>query len=120
MNVALWIAAALLATVALTGGVLKTLVPKARLAAQRGGEWTEGMSVGFIKGIGTLEILAAIGLIAPRAAGIAPAMVSVTALCWVLLMIGAMITHGRLGPHKLVLVNLVYLALAVFVAVGRV
>ena len=120
MNVALWIAAVLLAAVALTGGVLKSFVPKARLAAQHGGEWVEGASVGFVKGIGALEILAAVGLIAPRAVGIAPAMVPVTALCWVLLMIGAMITHGRLGQTKLVLVNLVYLALAAFIALGRV
>jgi hypothetical protein len=34
-------------------------------------------------------------------------------------MIGAMITHGRLGQFKLVMLNLVYLALAVFVAWGR-
>ena len=44
----------------------------------------------------------------------------VTAACWVALMIGAIITHGRLGQYKLVMVNLVYVALAVFIAVGRV
>ena len=34
-------------------------------------------------------------------------------------MIGAMITHGRLGQVKFVLVNTVYLAIAVFIAWGR-
>ena len=41
------------------------------------------------------------------------------AAAWVALMIGAMITHGRLGQFKLVALNLVYVALAVFIAVGR-
>jgi hypothetical protein len=34
-------------------------------------------------------------------------------------MVGAMITHGRLGQFRLVLVNVAYLAVAVFIAVGR-
>ncbi len=66
-----------------------------------------------------LELLAAVGLILPAVVDVAPVMVPVTAVCWVALMIGAMITHGRLGQVKLVLVNVVYLALAVFIAVGR-
>ena len=35
------------------------------------------------------------------------------------LMVGAMITHGRRGEAPLVLLNLVYLALALFIAWGR-
>jgi hypothetical protein len=34
-------------------------------------------------------------------------------------MVGAMVTHGRRGENALVAVNLVYLAIAVFVAWGR-
>jgi len=119
MNLTLWIAAGLLAAVALTGGITKTFVPKAKLAAAHGGKWTAGVSVGFVKTLGVLELLAAVGLILPAIVDIAPVMVPVTALCWVLLMIGAMITHGRLGQSKLVLLNLAYLALAVFIAWGR-
>ena len=40
MNLALWIAAGLLAVVALTGGVSKTFVAKEKLAAITGGQWT--------------------------------------------------------------------------------
>jgi hypothetical protein len=64
-------------------------------------------------------LLAAVGLILPAALDIAPVMVPVTAAGWVVLMVGAMITHGRFGQFKLVLLNSVYLALAVFVAWGR-
>jgi DoxX-like protein len=119
MDLALWIAAGLLAAVALAGGISKTFVPKAKLAAAHGGEWTAGASAGFIKTLGVLELLAAVGLILPAMVDVAPVMVPVTAVCWVLLMIGAMITHGRLGQFKLVMLNLGYLALAAFIAWGR-
>ena len=119
MNLTLWIAAGLLATVAMAGGISKTFVPKAKLASAHGGEWTAGASVGFVKALGLLELLAAAGLILPAVVDIAPVMVPVTAVCWVLLMIGAMITHGRLGQPRLVMLNLVYLSLAAFIAWGR-
>jgi hypothetical protein len=119
MNLTLWIAAGLLAVVALVGGVTKTFVPKAKLAAQHGGEWTAHASVRFVKGLGVLELLAAVGLILPAVLGIGAVMVPVTALCWVALMIGAMVTHGRLGQPGLVALTSVYLALAAFVAWGR-
>ncbi|WP_405908373.1 MULTISPECIES: DoxX family protein [unclassified Streptomyces] len=119
MNLALWIGAGLLAAVALGGGITKAFVPKEKLAAANGGGWTEDIGAGFIKTLGVLELLAAVGLILPAVVDIAPVMVPVTAVCWVLLMIGAMVTHGRLGESKFVLVNLVYLALAVFIAWGR-
>ncbi|MBL1087638.1 DoxX family protein [Streptomyces actinomycinicus] len=119
MNLALWIAAGLLAAVALTGGVSKTFVPKERLALVHGGGWTADASAGFVKTLGVLELLAVAGLILPAALGIAPVVVPVTAVCWVLLMVGAMITHGRRGEVSLVMLNLVYLALAVFIVWGR-
>ena len=53
------------ATYMVEGGVSKTFVPRARLAAQPGGEWTAQASVGFVKRLGVLELLAAMGLILP-------------------------------------------------------
>lgn len=119
MNVVLWIAAALLALVALVGGTTKAFVPLEKLSRHDGAAWTRGVRPGLVKTLGGLEILAAIGLILPAVVDVAPVMVPITAACWVLLMVGAMITHGRLGQGKLVMVNLVYVALAVFIAVGR-
>lgn len=119
MNLALWIAAGLLAVVALTGGISKTFVPKKKLSQTHGGEWTEDVGTGLVKTLGGLEVLAAVGLILPAVVGVIPVMVPVTAVCWVLLMIGAMITHGRLGQFNLVMLNLAYLALAAFIAWGR-
>jgi DoxX-like protein len=119
MNLALWIAASLLAVVALAGGVSKAFVPREKLAGAPGGEWTADVGAGFVKTLGILELLAAAGLILPAVAGIAPVLVPVTAVCWVLLMIGAMITHARHGGYRFVALNVSYLAVAVFVAWGR-
>ncbi|MCG5434593.1 DoxX family protein [Micromonospora foliorum] len=119
MNLALWIAAGLLAAVALTGGITKTFVPKQKLAGTNGGGWTGDACVGFVKTLGVLELLAAVGLILPGVLDIAPVLVAVTAICWILLMVGAASTHLRYGEAKFVGLNLVYLALAAFVAWGR-
>ncbi|WP_067846102.1 DoxX family protein [Nocardia lijiangensis] len=119
MNLALWICAGLLATVALAGGITKTFVPREKLAAAPGGAWTADVSAGFLKTLGVLEILAAAGLILPAVLDIAPVMVPVTAVCWVVLMLGAIVTHLRQGERFTVVLNLTYLTLAVFVAWGR-
>ncbi|MFI5929724.1 DoxX family protein [Micromonospora sp. NPDC051543] len=119
MNIALWIAAGLLATVALAGGITKTFVPRKKLASHRGGRWTGDASDGFVKTLGVLELLAAVGLILPAVLDIAPVLVPVTAICWILLMVGAMITHLRCDEARFVALNAVYLALAAFVAWGR-
>ncbi|WP_405492459.1 DoxX family protein [Nocardia sp. NBC_00511] len=118
MNVALWICAGVLAAVALVGGLTKTFVPRAKLAATPGGAWTGHVDARAIKGLGVLEIFAAVGLILPAVLNIAPVMVPITAVCWVLLMVGAMTTHLRLGERMAVAANVIYLAVAVFVAWG--
>ncbi|HEY9409990.1 MAG TPA: DoxX family protein [Jiangellaceae bacterium] len=119
MDTILWIAAGLLALVAVVSGFTKTLIPKEKLQQHEGAAWTRTVSPTFVKTLGLIELLAAIGLIVPPIVDVAPVMVPVTAVCWIVLMIGAMIAHGRLGQFKLVMVNLVYVALAVFIAVGR-
>jgi len=120
VNLALWIAAILLAVVALLAGVTKVYLPKQRLAEAPGGEWTADASVGFVRTLGVLELLAAVGLILPAVVGIAPVLVPVTAVCWVLLMVGAIVTHLRYtGFSWFVVLNLIYLALAAFIAWGR-
>ena len=66
-----------------------------------------------------LELLAVAGLILPAVTDVAPVLVPITAACWILLMVGATVTHLRRGEHPFVTLNLVYLALAAFIAWGR-
>jgi hypothetical protein len=118
MNVALWIIAGLLALAFLASGALKLIQPKEKLVASGMGS-LESFSPGAVKAIGTLEILAAVGLILPAALDIAPILVPLAAVGVVLLMVGAMITHLRRHETQAVAVNVVLLALAVLVALGR-
>lgn len=119
MNTALWIAASLLALVALVAGVTKTFIPKEKLEHHDAAAWARDVSPSFVRTLGVLELAAAVGLVLPALVDVAPVLVPITAVCWVLLMLGAMVTHGRLGQPKLVLVNVGYLLLAVFIALGR-
>lgn len=119
MNIALWIVTGLLAAVASASGTIKMFTPKAKLAQAPGGRWTATADARVIKTLGGVEALAAIGLILPAVLGIAPVLVPVTAVCWALLMAGAMITHARDGEYKVITANVVYLAMAIFVAWGR-
>ena len=76
-------------------------------------------SVGFVKTLGALELLAAVGLILPAALDIAPVLVPLAAVGVVLLMVGATIVHLRRDEVMPAVLNLVFLTMAAFVARGR-
>ncbi len=117
MNIALWIIAGLLAVAFLASGAMKLIQPKEKLPAGWG--WVEDFSAGSIKAIGALEVLAAVGLILPAALDIAPVLAPLAAVGLVLLMVGAFIAHVRRREAQAIVVTLVLLALAAFVAWGR-
>jgi hypothetical protein len=128
MNLALWIVAGLLAVVFLVSGSTKLFVPKESLdgllqrlgpSAQAAGEWTRDFSPRALKTIGVLELLGAVGLILPAALDIAPVLVPLAASGGVLLFVGAAIMRLRRGERATIVVDLVYLAVAAFVASGR-
>jgi len=117
MNVAVWIVQILLALAFGGAGIMKATQPKEKLAANM--KWVEDFAPNTVKGIGALEALAAIGLILPWLTGILPILTPLAAVGLVLTMIGAMITHARRGEYPGLVVNLVLLALALFIAYGR-
>jgi hypothetical protein len=120
MNLAVWIAAGLLAAAYMVSGVGKLIMSKEKIATtSHAAEWVEDFSAGTVKAIGTLEVLAAVGLILPAALAVAPVLVPLAATGLVLLMIGAVITRLRRHELKIVFGDLLYLALAAFVAWGR-
>jgi hypothetical protein len=119
MNLALWIAAGVLAAVLLVASISKLTMPKEKLATFPGSGWVEHFSPRAIKAIATLELLGAIGLIIPAVLGIAPVLVPLAATGAALLFTGAVITRLRIGEKLPVLVDLTYFAIAVFIAWGR-
>jgi hypothetical protein len=109
----------LLAAVFVISGSAKLFVPKKTLASVPLGGWTENATDGFVKALGVIELMAAAGLVLPAALNIAPVLVPVAAVGAALLMVGAMITHLRRHEPAGVILNVIYLAMAVFVAWGR-
>jgi hypothetical protein len=119
LNLWLWIVAGLLAVVLLVS-TSKMFVPREKLASVgAAARWVEDFSPGALRAIGTLELLAAAGLILPAVLDIAPVLVPVTATCVALLFTGAVIMRLRRGEKATIVPDLVYLAMAVFVAWGR-
>ena len=120
MNLTLWIVAGLLAVAYLFAGVGKLIISKEKIATMStSARWVEDFSAGSVKAIGALEVLAAVGLILPALLDIAPVLVPLAALGLVMIMLGAVITRIRRHEAKFMVGDLVYLALAGFVAWGR-
>ncbi|SNS86752.1 DoxX-like family protein [Asanoa hainanensis] len=118
MNVVLWIIAIVLAIAFVGAGLMKMLQPKEKLI-ETGLGWTEGFSPNAVKAIGALDFLAGLGLVLPALFGVAEILVPLAAVGIVLLMIGAIVVHGRRRETPMVIANLVLLVLAAVVAWGR-
>jgi hypothetical protein len=118
VNIALWVAQALLALAFLFAGGSKLLQPKDALA-KRGMAFVEDFSAGQVKLIGSAEVLGALGLILPRATGIAPVLTPIAGVGLAILMIGAALTHLRRDERNAITPNASLFVLAAFVAVGR-
>lgn len=116
MNIALWIAASLLALAFLAAGLGKLTTPKDKLA-EKGMAYVEDFSEGQIKAIGALEVLGAIGLIVPAFIGGIEWLVPAAAVGLLLTMIGAIVVHLR--RKETFVPSLVLGVVAAFVAVGR-
>ena len=94
MEVAFWVVASLTALFALAVGVLKLIRPTEALVAI-GMHWTEKFSSAQSKTIGALEVIAAIGIVVPALTGTAPLLSPIAAVCWLILLIGAIVVHVR-------------------------
>src|SRR5581483_4357342 len=119
MNLTLWIITGLLAAAFLVAGANKLFIPKEKLARAPGGGWVLDFSTDFVKALGAIEILGAVGLILPALLDIALILVPLAAIGLALIMVGAAIVTFRRHEFRHVLLNLTYLALAAFVAWGH-
>ena len=117
MNLVLWIVQGVLALAFLVAGMMRLVLPRERLAAQQA--WVNDFSPGAVKLIGALEVLGAIGLIAPGVTGILPWLTLLAAAGLALTMAGAILTHVRRREYPIIGVNGALLALALVVVVGR-
>ena len=118
MNLVLWLVAGLLTAVFGTTGILKLTQSKDHLV-RSGITWVEDFSTPAVRGIGALELLAALALVLPSAFGTATRLTPVAALGLVVLMAGAVTIHVRRHEISLAVGTGLLLLLAAFLAWGR-
>jgi hypothetical protein len=109
MTVAYWTVAGLLALFYLYGGGLKVVGSRERLLPMMA--WVDSMPMPAVRAIGGVEILGAAGLVLPRLTGVAPWLGLAAAVGFVVLQIGAIRVHLRMGDRQVAL-NLALLAAA--------
>ena len=113
MNIALWIIQALLAALFLFAGVMKLVMPIEEMTKEI------AMPGGFLRFIGVVEVLGAIGLILPWLLRIRPNLTPLAAAGLVIIMIGATAVTLMSGAIATALIPFVVGLLAAFVAYGR-
>ena len=118
MNLALWICQIVLAAVFLISGSAKISMSKQRLL-DTGQTGVAPFPFPVIRLTAACELLAVVGLVAPRATGVLPVLTAAAAIGLAVVMVGAMISHATLREPRSVAVNVVILAICCFVAVGR-
>ncbi|MBC7929499.1 MAG: DoxX family protein [Rubrivivax sp.] len=113
MTYALWTVQALLALLFLFGGVMKLVLPLDEL---KGPVALPGL---FLRFIGVVEVLGALGLVLPGLLHIRPGLTPLAAVGLVILMLGAIALTLMGGDIASSLVPLAVGLLAAFVAYGR-
>ncbi|HZM21109.1 MAG TPA: DoxX family protein [Anaerolineales bacterium] len=117
MNIALWIVQGLLAAMYLMAGSMKTFnTAKAREQLP----WAKNRSDGFVRFVGTSELLGALGLIFPLLTGILTWLTPLAAIGLTMIQLLAIFTeHLPKKEYNVLPINLLLVALSVFVLVGR-
>jgi uncharacterized membrane protein len=116
MNVFLWIVQAILAAMFAMSGLVKAIQPKDKLADKY--PWMQDVSPATVRFIGVMELLGAIGLIVPAAAGIAPVLTPIAGTGLAVMVVLAAAMHIRRKEHG-VPVTAILFVLAALVAWGR-
>jgi putative oxidoreductase len=117
LRVSLWATQAHLALAFGFAGVTKAFVPLDRVA--RLIPWAPDVAPALLRFIGTMELLASVGLVLPSLLRVRPRLTPLAALGLVVLMTLASGFHARRHEPMGIVVNAILGALAAFVAWGR-
>jgi uncharacterized membrane protein YphA (DoxX/SURF4 family) len=119
MNIGLWVVQVLLASMMVMAGVMKTFMPVDELL-KNGINYAADLPYFLLRFIGVSELLGAFGLILPSLTRIQPRLTVWAALGFCTIQILAIAFHASRGELLKVLpMNLVFLAMAAFIAWGR-
>jgi uncharacterized membrane protein YphA (DoxX/SURF4 family) len=117
INIALWVAQALLGAMFLMAGTMKASQPVAALAESL--PWVTTVPLGLVRFIGISELLGGLGLLLPSLLRIKPFLTVWAAIGLVAVMLLAALFHASKGEFPAIGMNVVLMALAAFVAWGR-
>jgi len=119
MSIALWVVQVLLAIAFGMAGFMKLSLPMDALAAN-GMTFVAHTPEWLVRFIGIAEVAGALGMILPAATRILPFLTPLAALGFAIIQVLAIGVHASLGETAATLpINLILLALSVFVAWGR-
>ncbi len=116
MDTALWVVQIILAFAFIMAGGMKLALPKPKLVEKMA--VMEEFSQQTIRIIGTLEVLGALGMLLPAWLGILPWLTPLAALGLALTMLVAASVHARRSEKGMIAVNMMMLAMALFVVYG--
>ncbi len=117
-NIGLWVVQILLALFFLMiGGTKLTSTPQ--MMVQQGMEWAATVPPGLIKFIGVMEVLGAIGLVAPMAFKVKPRLTAWAGLGLATIVILGAGLHASRSEWMPIPFNLLFAALGIFVFKGR-
>ncbi|GAB4086017.1 DoxX family protein [Myceligenerans cantabricum] len=117
LNVTLWTAQALLALMLTGSGLFKLLTPIGQLAETF--PWAGDVAPGVVYAAAVFDILGGLGVLLPSLTRVAPSLTVVAALGCVALLTSAAVFHFARGEGADTPINVVLIALAVFIAWGR-
>jgi uncharacterized membrane protein YphA (DoxX/SURF4 family) len=117
MNIALWIAQALLAVLYGMAGMMKTF-QTAKAKDQM--PWAKSRSDGFVRFVGVSELLGALGLILPLITGILPWLTVLAAVGLTFIQLLAIfMEHLPKKEYNVIPINVVLIVVSVFIVFGR-
>ena len=117
MNIVLWVVQILLAVMYGMAGIMKTFQTA---KAEEQLAWAKNRSDTFVRFVGTAELLGALGLFLPLLTGVLPWLTPLAAVGLTMIQLLAIFTeHLPKKEYNVIPVNIVLLALSIFVVAGR-
>ncbi|SFO55131.1 DoxX-like family protein [Bradyrhizobium sp. Ghvi] len=117
LRIGLWAAQTLLAIAFIGAGLIKLTTPIPQLAAMM--PWAGQYSETFVRSIGLIDLAGGIGIILPTLTRILPRLTVLAALGCSVLQVFALVFHLSRGEAEVTPLNVVLLALSLFVLWGR-
>ncbi|MEH7013904.1 DoxX family protein [Neobacillus niacini] len=116
MNISLWVTQIILGLAFIMFGSMKAFqYEKAKASLP----WVKDSAKGLVTYIGVAELLGGVGLILPNATGITPFLTPIAALGLGVIMILGAGFQAKRKENQAIGMNIIFLALAIFVAIGR-